>query len=135
MSLSPPYRSEGTATHHEEESDATSMAKTCWFPSLLCSLAKAPLHRAQQPSSASPRATPDSWMATLKEKEKKLADGGSFRSSAWVCSARAVTHSTRWDVLHQMDETKNSILVCLTKSQYSLGSAGAKAEFSTPFLG
>lgn len=41
MRLTPPYRSEGTATHNKEESDATSLAKASPFLSPLCSLCQA----------------------------------------------------------------------------------------------
>lgn len=51
-----------------------------------------------------------------------------------MCSARAITRSSRSDVPQQISEP-DSILFCLPESQYCLGSAGAKADFSTPFLG
>ena len=51
-----------------------------------------------------------------------------------VCSAQAITRSSHSDMPWQMNEA-DSILFCLTESQYCLGSAGAKADFSTHFFG
>lgn len=77
---------------------------------------------------------PDLQMGTLKKRAKKPEWWKSIEEHCLMCSAWAITRSSSSDVLQQMNEP-HSILFCLTESWYCLGSAGAKADFSTPFLG
>lgn len=74
---------------------------------------------------------PDLQMRTLK-KSKKPEWWKITEEQCLVCSAWAITHSSSSDVLQEIKEP-DSILFCLTESQYCLRSAGAKADFSTPF--
>lgn len=127
MRPSPPHRSEGTDTA-TEGSDATFIAKASH---------SSPVFAAHAQTTASLGGhhhlveLPDLQMRTLKNSKKpewwKITE-----EQCLVCSAWAITHSSSSDVLQEIKEP-DSILFCLTESQYCLRSAGAKADFSTPF--